>query len=307
MNLSESIFASLDDVGIVIYDLDGTLYEETRHFVYYAELLRDALPPHRRDDFWNELETIWSGRHPLRIGRVYDAEQDRILSVDERMRVTQAWAWSGESLEEAALEEDYPEPIVCRMEGPKIAVGDGWWIPVVCARRYGLTDTREQYLQTKQQLHETPEWLRPIPGVADAIRKARHAVPQVVATNSHLEDAQELLQRLGLADVVSGLYPSCNKPTDAARWFQRICDDYDVPLERALSVGDNYLNEIVPALELGMKGVLIDGENAFDNVSAVSADAEARLLRVRSITELIPWLNFIGEGASRHDGIGEGA
>lgn len=306
-NLTTTLLEAWTDTDIVIYDLDGTLYEETRHFVYYAELMRDALPSERRDDFWSELQHVWQGRHPLRIGRVYDADRDHILSVDEHMRVTRAWTWSGDELDAPHVQDFYPEPIVCHMDGPLIAVGDGWWIPVVCARRQGLVDTRDYYLQTKQRLHETPEWLRPIPGLADAIRTARRGVPQVVATNSHLEDAEELLVRLGLADAISGLYPSCNKPTDAARWFQRICADWDVPPERAVSVGDNYLNEIVPALQLGMRGILIDGDNVFDESSAVSSHAAGHLQRVRSISALIPWIKSLGKGASGHDGIGEGA
>lgn len=290
----------MSGVSLIIYDLDGTLYQETDHFIYYAELIRDGLPEKRRTDFWRDLERIWSNRHPLTIGRVYDANRDYVLSVDEQMRVVKAWTWSGEPLAAARVQATYPDSVVCRMEGPLIAVGDGWWIPVVCARRQGLSDTRQYYLRTKERLHDTPDWLRPIPGLADAIRNAGRSVPQIVATNSHQEDAEGLLERLGLADAVSGLYPSCNKPTAAENWFRRICVEWDVPPERALSVGDNYLNDIIPALRLGMRGLLIDGGNVSNDV-ATSSD---RLARARSIAELIPWLELLGKGADRHDGTG---
>src|SRR5690625_6209293 len=140
----------MPDVPIVIYDLDGTIYEETRHFTYYAQLIRDGLPEQRRADYWRELELVWSNRHPLTIGRVYDVERDLVLSVDERMHVVQAWAWDGREMGKDAVQAVYPDPIVCHMEGPLIAVGDGWWLPVGCARRLGLADTRQYYVRTKE-------------------------------------------------------------------------------------------------------------------------------------------------------------
>lgn len=279
------------DVALVIYDLDGTLYEETRHFVYYAKLLRDALPEQQRDEYWNELELIWSNHHPLKIGRVYDAYRDVVLSVDEQMRVVRAWSWQGQELKRSDVALQYPDPVVCRMDGSLIAVGDGWWIPVVCARRQGLSNTRDYYVQTKQRLHETPEWLQPVPGLADAVRRAGKVVPQIVATNSDREDAEMLLQRLGLADAVNGLYPSCNKPADAEHWFRRICDDWGVSPRRCVSVGDNHLNDVMPALRLGMHGVLIDGGSDLHEVAAPAP----RLQRIRTIRQLIPWLQSVSE------------
>lgn len=280
-------------MALVIYDLDGTLYEETRHFSYYAKLIRDGLPEERRADYWNELELIWSNRHPLKIGRVYDADRDVVLSVDEQMRVVKAWSWSGQELTPADVASEYPDPVVCRMDGPLIAVGDGWWIPVVCARRQGLSNTREYYVQTKQRLHETPNWLQPVPGLADAMRRAGKVVPQIVATNSDRDDAKMLLERLGLTDAVNGLYPSCNKPTDAERWFRRICDDWGVPPHRCLSVGDNHLNDVMPALRLGMQGLLIDGGNEFHEATAPSA----RLQRIQTIRQFIPWLKSVASSS----------
>lgn len=285
------LFPTFSDVSLVIYDLDGTLYNETRHFLYYAELIRDALPAERRSDYWRELELMWSNRHPLKIGRVYDAERDLVLSVNEQMQVISAWQWAGDKLAPAAVAATYPEPIVCHMEGPLIAVGDGWWMPVVGARRHGLTDTQRYYVRTKEQLHNTAEWLQPISGLADAIRKAGTSVPQVVATNSDLDDAKALLKRLGLTDAVNGLYASCNKPTDAEKWFQRICAEWDVPLHAALSVGDNHLNDVMPALRLGMQGLLIDGGDPSHETTTPSANFQ----RVSGIEKLIPWLNSLGQ------------
>jgi len=294
INAEDALLQTLSGVSLIVYDLDGTLYEEHRHFIYYAELIRDGLPEERQADYWRDLELMWSNRHPLKIGRVYDADRDLVLSVDEHMRVVRAWTWKGHTLDANIVTKNYPQPIVCRMDGPLIAVGDGWWIPVVGARRHGLLDTRQYYVQTKERLHHTPEWLLPIPGLAAAIQNAGVSVPQIVATNSDRDDAEALLKRLGLFDAVDGLYPSCNKPTDAEKWFQRICDDWGVPPHRALSVGDNYLNDVMPALRLGMRGLLIDGGHFHEALTPSS-----RLLRVSSVKQLIPWLKLLGDDPTR--------
>ncbi|MDF0727383.1 hypothetical protein PY093_11865 [Cytobacillus sp. S13-E01] len=41
---------------VIVFDLDGTLYEDTHHFDYYALRLQEMLPEENRVLFWNDYE-----------------------------------------------------------------------------------------------------------------------------------------------------------------------------------------------------------------------------------------------------------
>ncbi|WP_236567174.1 HAD family hydrolase [Geobacillus sp. TFV-3] len=63
------------DIKVIVFDLDGTLYEETSHFDYYAEQVAKRLCETDRPRFWNDYRAVLAGRHPLRIGVMYDTKE----------------------------------------------------------------------------------------------------------------------------------------------------------------------------------------------------------------------------------------
>ena len=82
-----------------IFDLDGTLYEGTAHFDYYAALMKQELPAEWQRAFARDYEKMKRGEHAVKIGTAYDTEQDTILEVDPfTSRITAVKSWSGEEL-----------------------------------------------------------------------------------------------------------------------------------------------------------------------------------------------------------------
>ena len=71
---------------VIVFDLDGTLYEDTHHFEYYAKQLQHKLPAEKRESFWKDYQSALDLQHALQIGRAYDVEQDLVL-VHEHNRV----------------------------------------------------------------------------------------------------------------------------------------------------------------------------------------------------------------------------
>lgn len=296
---TDVLFNGATDVGLIIYDLDGTLYEEPRYFSHFAELLKNALPAVERAAFWHDMEAIWADRHPLRIGRAYDGERDLVLAVDAAYRVEGAWTWDGEPVAAARVASLYPDPVVFdNAAGPILAVGDGWWIPIVGAGRRGLWDSLPYYVAAKEAWYEDEHWPPPVPGLAESMAAAGRAVTQVVVTNTHRSDAEVLLARLGLAGTVAKLYASSNKPTASARLFADIAEKWGVAPRHTVSVGDNFFNDVAPALGLGMRGVLVDGVGAYRGRSPFPS----RMARVDDATELIPWLNLLAKGVDERVG-----
>ncbi len=91
----ETMFAN---IKVIVFDLDGTLYEDTHHFDYYAKRIEEKLPKEKRQAFRNDYRAVLSGQHPLKIGRIYDTENDFILTLKDNF-VENAYRWDGTKLE----------------------------------------------------------------------------------------------------------------------------------------------------------------------------------------------------------------
>jgi len=278
--LQQELFPELNRIKVIVFDLDGTLYEDTKHFDYYADCLADELDDNTKQSFFQDLQASRRGEHVLQLGRVYDREKDLILKITSAGEVKKAWNWQGDALSRSFLEQHYPEPINCNMND-MIYLGDGWWPPAACAYHYGLESTENCYQKTKDWLAENDDLLNPLPGLKPALAELANVLELVLATNSDARDTERLLDLLNLQGVFSQRYTSCNKPADSRPLFQEIINRHEIRPAQLLSIGDNYLNDIAPARELGCQTVLIDPREVF-------ADRENTGPVVGSILELLP-------------------
>jgi len=278
--LQQVLSLELDRIEVIVFDLDGTLYEDTDHFDYYADCLADELDDNSKQNFYQDLQASRRGEHVLQLGRVYDREKDLILEITTAGEVKKAWNWQGEALKRSFIEQYYTEPVNCNMHN-MIYLGDGWWPPAACAYHYGLESTERCYQETKDWLAENDDLLTPLPGLRPILAELANVLELVLATNSDARDTDRLLDLLNLQGVFSERYTSCNKPANSRPLFQEIINKYEIRPSRLLSIGDNYLNDVAPARELGCQTILIDPREVF-------ADRENTGPVVGSILELLP-------------------
>lgn len=248
---------SLGKLEGIIFDLDGTLYADTDHFSYFSKLLAQKLPASVRGEYFQQEQAIWHGNHCLRIGRTYDRKNDYVLEATPEGVVLAAWTWQGARLPDTSVAKLYTQPITFDMNS-MISIGDGWWIPTACAYHFGVDSTYDAYLETKDYLASEEARVSPIPGVKEALTNLSNRMKLIVATNSDEKDTRRILKRLGLSQIFDSLYCECQKPQFAKRTLHQIVSDNQIPYNYWLSVGDNYLNDIYPAYQLGMRTCLID-------------------------------------------------
>lgn len=249
----------LSRVNLIVYDLDGTLYEDTHHFDYYAGELKKRLPEDVRAQFQADYDAALQDKHPLRIGRTYDANRDLIL-VQLKGDVSEAYHWDGTPLPKEEVERLYPEKVTVNLED-MFSIGDMWWVPGCMARHYGLNDagTSEAFLATREFMMGPDFHMNRIPGLIEAIAASRAGgVKQVLVTNSPEVDSTKILEKLGLLESFDLKVFTARKPSGTKGVFARIKEQFDLPYEGFLSVGDNWVNEILPAHELGCQTVYID-------------------------------------------------
>ncbi|MGM9986754.1 MAG: HAD family hydrolase [Bacillaceae bacterium] len=242
---------------IIIFDLDGTLYEGTGHYDYYANEIGKKVEKEKREAFFNDYNQIKVGNHLLKIGMVYDRKRDRILAYDPfTNEVTNVYTWEGQELfgEDGSL---YYKEGIRLDETDMIAIGDGWWYTYVAGAHYGAVDTYECYNRTKEYMASEAFSIPKIKGLKEFLQLIKGEKITVLMTNSDREDVTRLLKLLDLEGMFSLEITSAMKPMKTKEHFQQLFQTYDVRPEEAVSIGDNFINEIAPALQLGMHGIYL--------------------------------------------------
>lgn len=246
------------EIKAIIFDLDGTLYEDTGHFNYYAERLKERLEPPYQQNFELDYQKVPENKHPLKIGRIYDVQQDLILLQEKKVQA--AFRWDGTPLTPGELDSLYPGPVSLNMES-MISIGDLWWVPCAIALHYGL-DNQESYqafLETRDYMKQPGYTIKPVEGLKEVLNRFRKkGLKLVLMTNSPEPDSEAILAKLELNKAFDLKIFNAGKPAKAKEQFKRIIKELNLPCSQILSIGDNLANEILPARELGCPTLFID-------------------------------------------------
>ncbi|MBM7635021.1 HAD family hydrolase [Geomicrobium sediminis] len=263
---------------LIIFDLDGTLYEDTDHFDYYAKTLSEEVIEEHKLSFFSDYELMKKGNHAVSIGKAYDVQNDWVLEVDPFTgNIERVVTWEGEKVADSTWREIHEGPVEYDFD-QVIAIGDGWWLPNVAARHYGVKDPQPAYHKTKEFMATDAFTLSVIEGLREGLLSLKEKKSIVLLTNSTDDDVERLLKLLHLEGVFHEVVTNAMKPQETRAHFISIMKRYNVTTEQTLSIGDNYLNEIIPAKAEGMKAIYID----LDNGAVAYGDR-----KVTSVSELI--------------------
>lgn len=246
-------------ISTIIFDLDGTLYEDTHHFAYYADKIKNKLPTELQEAFQREYDCVISGNHTLKIGRMYDLKEDKILVVIKG-EVKEAFEWEGKPLTKETINKLYPNSITIDMDR-FFSIGDMWWVPSTIGRHLGLKtqDTQQSFLETREFMKGPDFKMNPVEGFKELLYDLRElGINLILLTNSPEPDSEAILDKLGISEVFSKKIFNGRKPTKTVEHFYSLKEEFQSDFSQMLSVGDNWLNEILPATDLGMPTIFID-------------------------------------------------
>ncbi|UOF92108.1 HAD family hydrolase [Fodinisporobacter ferrooxydans] len=269
-------------VKLVIFDLDGTLYEDDDHFEYYAEQLKHRLPEHLQASFSNDYNQAKDGKLPLQIGRVYDQQKDWIF-VQKAGEIEEVYDWKGDAVDTPEWQRVYGEGWQIDFERI-FSIGDSWWIPNAIARHYGLgaDKSHEAFIATRELMMKPEFRIAQIPRLAETIQKlqSEYGWITVLMTNSPEIDSRVILQKLGLESYFAKFIFRARKPVRTKEIVQSLSEQFHVGYSKILSIGDNLINEILPVIQLGGQGIHI-------NIGKISEEFLEPAPRVDSMTEII--------------------
>jgi FMN phosphatase YigB (HAD superfamily) len=268
-----------NDFKLYVFDLDGTLYEDTDHFDYYSDLLKQEVLQEEQVQYEEEYEQMKNGTHIVEIGKAYDVNRDSVLTLDPlSLKVTEVHDWDGNAWTEEEIRKHYSEEITFDFENI-IAIGDGWWLPFVCAKHYKVKDTYTSYLKTKEYMVTDQFQLTKTPGLREGLLKLKQNKQIVLMTNSDSEDVGRLLKEIKLDGIFDDVITSALKPKNTTNYLKEVLEKYQIEAQDAISIGDNFINEIAPALALGMNALLIqEAEVAVDHEKLTTVKSLADVL-----------------------------
>lgn len=276
----------LSRVRVILFDLDGTLYDDTHHFDRYAELIGEGLPEELRAPFMAEYKAVTRGEHPaLRIGTFYDVKHDLVLKVKEG-RVELAMHWDGSVAPPLVVRQLYPGPVVPDHE-TIYNVGDLWWVPSSISRHYGGSPEHGQasFLRIREEMMAPEFTINPIEALAETVEALKGKVLRVLATNSPQPDSEAILSKVGLLPHLDKLFFSSRKPAGLTPIIEGLLREEGLAPDQLLSIGDNLTNELLPAKVLGCQTVFIDPHG-------IGAGPETDLV-VSSMSEFLPQLRAL--------------
>lgn len=283
---------TLAELDCVIFDVDGTLYEQPAVYERFAHELSLFLPMTVRDSFLTETRDAWAGLLPMRAGMGYDTRDDTLFRhADDR--IVARFDWQGYPLDLAAGGEidggfagppPGAPPIEVGLfgEDDRLNLGDAWGLTDAVAAHYGLS--RQQrgtaFMATRAAM-DLPDFpLAPLPGLAEVIAGLRRRRVEIIAmTNSPHATSRGVLERLGLWALFDSVRTEARKP----RGMRELLATLSAP-DRVLAIGDNYINEIEPVLRAGGRALYID---RFD--TGLGRE-QPRCQSVASIPAMVDWL-----------------
>lgn len=255
----------LPDAGairMVIFDLDGTLYDDLLYSTAYARVLAAHLPSPLRGTFLHETLPFADPNRRFRMGRIYDRVEGVLLG-HPQLEPGVASAWDDGS----------PRPWKRVAEagghvgamGRYLALGDAWMLVTAAALRYGVSTD-----ECLEAMAEVRSWVSVPPPESyrtEGFFRAKDGPLRILVTNASAGHAQAMVEALGLEGAFNHCFTEACKPEGWRRIIPWLEQATGIPRDAMLAVGDNLLNDVLPARHLGVHAVLLDRYGLFQRHS----------------------------------------
>ncbi|MBB3111468.1 FMN phosphatase YigB (HAD superfamily) [Paenibacillus phyllosphaerae] len=272
----------LSDLKVIIFDMDGTLYQDHTFMERYIRyLLADTEAEAHMESAVALGTDILSGSHPVQCGHFYHVDEDVVL-VRETGRFIQALNWEGNVVPIASglADAGADESVMMKQLVP---FGDPWGVAAVIGRRYKLPERKRQeaFERVRREMVQEPYRFAYSSSLFEALAALTAVDKKIVMTNTYLESGLEFLHYMQIYPLFDEVYCGAEKPDGIAKYMTELLAQGYKP-EQILSVGDNPWNDLEPVRQLGGRTCLIS-----PYASAESSKWDIRLTELDELEHLL--------------------
>lgn len=236
----------LEGVQVILFDMDGTLYQD---FTFHRDYLRYLLQGTAWERYTGEVTALADG-----------ILSGGVLPMNRFYRVRPAEGLEGPAALPAHLRAGLAEELPfarCYREGlgELQFLGDPWEVATYIAAALGVLEQNGEaaFLRVRGEMEAAALHLDP--ALRDLLAAMRERYVTVLLSNSPEESAAGFIDRLGLTGAFTHVRYSARKPMGLFENLERCPGLAGMEREHLLSVGDHAFNEIVNVHLAGGKTV----------------------------------------------------
>ena len=233
----------LKNIEVVMFDLDGTLYQDASFYKRYTELLfHEHKHEARVGEFLEDMASLLEGRHACSIGDWYHPGSDTWTRGSVEHPVHRDW-----NGQEVVIE---PLPF---SDIPSIYTGDAWSIVAIFAAKYGVDEAQRQraFQQVRKEMLQGASSFERHQGLYDAIGQLTGVGAKLLMTNSPENTGSEFIAALGCLELFDKIVYGADKPHGIERYMKEIMERDGWRADQILSIGDHAWNDLYPVQKLG--------------------------------------------------------
>lgn len=252
----------VDDIKTIVFDLDGTIYQNTvfhRDYLYF--LVEGTDKETWADALIDYTDSVFRGER-LTMNAFYAVKRVEEQSPTAFFQALEAAHLPDYPYEEAILRED------C------LFTGDAWAVVTLIGKALGLIEGDRGdviYRRTREKM--TSDGMTGSVRLRDAIRSLSGKFDTILLSNSYESTAVEFLDQLGYANTFEKTVFSANKPHGMIDALRKKEPELLERPKSILTIGDHAFNDLFPLQQLGSRTLWV---NPFFNIREPSYDATVR-------------------------------
>lgn len=262
----------LKDIKALIFDMDGTLYQDyTFMGRYIRKMMAGNFPEAEIEQTTALAYEVLEGNKHFKLGFMYDPES-LVFYRQQDLRPVASFDWEGMEVEPAG-----------DGESTLAYIGDPWGIAQLMAfwKQIPADTVKKAFDDVRKEMLTEAYCIIKRTDLFDEIRKLE-GQRLILMTNSPVPTAQEFVDFLDLNEVFDEFYFDGRKPNGIKELLEKLLAEGYQPHE-ILSVGDHPWNDLYPVHQAGGRTCLISEYKHDDttewSVSVESIDGLVSLIR----------------------------
>ncbi|GIO34814.1 MULTISPECIES: HAD family hydrolase [Paenibacillus] len=263
-----------EDIKVVIFDMDGTLYQEDTFMERYIRYLLEGTEHEADTEAAVGMgKAIRSGEQAFGFGHFYHLKDD-LLVIRLEDGLARGYAWDGSSV--PIRKKLYKFDSI--LDGELLHIGDPWGIVAMLSLKYKLPAIKlgEAFDRVRREMLAAPYRFEVHGGLMQAIGELG-VEKRVLMTNTHPESGAEFLEFMQIRHIFEEVCFGAGKPAGLESYLTSL-QRQGYKGHEILSVGDNPWNDLHPVKRIGGRTCFIS--------PYPSHDSEAWDLRLTTLDEL---------------------